>query len=133
MRISCPADDSSASSNGRSVPTLMHWRPNVGSVIEAMGDRGRLALPVFAIVTCLGVASGVGGAARAELTRSVAAPRTLVALTVPISQFAQDGSHMAWMTGRCKSYEKPVDYVALRAVSAGPRHVLAPKVWVPLL
>ena len=99
-----------------------------GERLDAMGERRSLALLLLAAAIALGMASGVSGAGRDTSATSVAAPQTLVVLTVPISQFAQDGARIAWMTGRCKTYEKPVDQVALRTVSVGRRHVLAPKV-----
>lgn len=87
--------------------------------------RGRTLALLAATVTSVCVASVAGGPGRAESATSVTAPRTLVALTVPISNFAQDGGRMAWMTGRCRDYARPVDDVALRAISGGPRRVLA--------
>lgn len=91
--------------------------------------RKHMALPLVAAVAIgVGLASVAGGATRSGSETVVTAPRTLVSLAVPIRNFAQDGDRLAWMTGRCSDFERPVDHVAIRAVSGGPRQVLAPRV-----
>lgn len=81
------------------------------------------------VLTALSVAAaGPGMASLTGSIRSAATPQTLVALDVPIREFAQDGQRLVWMTGRCRSYERPVDQVALQSIAGGRVTVLAPQV-----
>ena len=112
--------------------TLMLCTP-----LEGMTGRTRMRLPwplLAPVLAGVALASVAGGAGRAGSATEPSSLRTLVALTVPITQFAQDGGRLAWMTGGCKDFDRPVDYVAFRTISAGRRHVLAPRVcgWDPV-
>ena len=87
----------------------------------------RIALALLAALAVELVLVSAGGGSALQIPAS--APRTLVALNVRISDFAQDGDQLAWMTGRCPEYSSPpFDWVALRAASGRRWHVLAQKV-----
>jgi hypothetical protein len=113
----------------RLVPDVL--RGIAGARFEAMRRFARV--PVLAVSLLLAYsfvdAAGPTPAGGAGSLGDSAVPRTLVALNIPISEFAQDNQRLAWMTGRCRSAEgRPVDQVALRRVAGGRVVTLAQRV-----
>jgi hypothetical protein len=89
----------------------------------------RIALVLAAVVVATGLsaASVGGGAARQfESGEALGGSRTLVVLPVRISDFAQDGDELTWMSGRCAEYARPpFDRITIRAVAGGRPQVLS--------